>query len=106
MYNFITSHSKEPAVYIHGPQGVGKSYSLYQVVCALVGQHNTRVIYVPDCAFWGSHMYNEQLEFLLESIIRAFPDDPDIIAKCYAALTEANIMNLLEVIFISSCVSF
>jgi hypothetical protein len=35
LYNFVTSHCGQLGVYVHGPQGVGKSYSLYQV-CALL----------------------------------------------------------------------
>src|SRR5271163_588212 len=35
MQEFIVSCRGNPGVYIHGPRGVGKSYSLYEVVCTL-----------------------------------------------------------------------
>ena len=41
-----------PALYIHGPRGVGKSYSLFEVVCLLREKPNNRVIYIPDCGGW------------------------------------------------------
>ncbi len=97
MHKFITCQHGHPAAYIHGPQGVGKSYSLYQVVCTLIRQANTHVIYVPDCSFWGSLEHDTALKFLLQNIILAFPDNPDIIVKCNEAQSERDVSNLLQV---------
>jgi len=42
------------ALYIHGAQGVGKSYALYEAVCRLMARPDTaRVIYFHDCSGWS-----------------------------------------------------
>jgi hypothetical protein len=53
---------------------------------------------VPDCAYWGSLLQERALDFLLECIMLAFLENPDIILKCKEAQSERDIANLLEVI--------
>eukprot|EP00026_Physarum_polycephalum_P004737 Phypoly_transcript_04760.p1 GENE.Phypoly_transcript_04760~~Phypoly_transcript_04760.p1 ORF type:complete len:650 (-),score=82.11 Phypoly_transcript_04760:159-1943(-) len=97
MCDFIVSHRGWPAVVVQGPRGVGKSYNLYQILCTLSCQPNTRVIFV-DCAFWGSLDYETAHQFLLECIMHAFAEDPNIISQCNAAQTTLSITNFLEYI--------
>ena len=41
-------------LYIHGAQGVGKSYALYEAVCRLMARPDTvRVVYFHDCSGWS-----------------------------------------------------
>eukprot|EP00005_Dracoamoeba_jomungandri_P005817 CAMPEP_0174260474 /NCGR_PEP_ID=MMETSP0439-20130205/9732_1 /TAXON_ID=0 /ORGANISM="Stereomyxa ramosa, Strain Chinc5" /LENGTH=639 /DNA_ID=CAMNT_0015344725 /DNA_START=273 /DNA_END=2192 /DNA_ORIENTATION=- len=69
-----------PALYIHGPQGVGKSHSLYEAVCALSQQDNNRVIYIPDCGAWSiTNTNKEAFNFLLHAILLAFHADQQIV---------------------------
>lgn len=98
MHKFIISHHGHPAVCIYGPLGVGKSSSLYQVVCTLVSQPNNRVIYVPDCGFWGSLEQDTALYYLLECIKIAFPEDFDIVSKCNVAQSAEDLVYLIKVI--------
>ena len=64
------------AVYIHGPRGVGKSYSLFEVVCHLRADPNNRVIYVPDCGGWSDNYSPEGiLKLLVQAICLAFCED-------------------------------
>ena len=70
---------KAPAVFITGPQGVGKSYSLYEVVCRLRSDQSNRVIYISDCAGWAS--FKPPTRFLIETVLFAFCQDPDVIEE-------------------------
>jgi Cdc6-like AAA superfamily ATPase len=74
MLEFINKHhAKVPAVYIHGPQGVGKSCSLFEIVCQLNSDKSNRVIYIPDCGGWAND--REPLAILLDAICMAFAED-------------------------------
>ena len=75
MYNFLQeNYAKTPAVHVYGPQGIGKSHSLYQIVCQLKSDSTNRVIYIPDCAGWA-YRSGLELEFLLEVISRRYFDN-------------------------------
>ncbi|KYQ88916.1 hypothetical protein DLAC_10497 [Tieghemostelium lacteum] len=51
---FIDATKKtKRTVYIHGPQGFGKSYSIYQIISILRNDNNI-VFYMPDCGTWSS----------------------------------------------------
>lgn len=99
---FLKDNRGQPAVYIHGPQGVGKSFSLYEVVCRFRSQANTRVVYIPDCGGWGALMQEESVDeaisFLLYAILLAFPDDASIEQRCLdCELEQQSVVALLKV---------
>ncbi|KYQ92247.1 hypothetical protein DLAC_07094 [Tieghemostelium lacteum] len=51
---FIEATKKQQrTVYIHGPQGFGKSHSIYHIVSRLRSENNI-VFYMPDCGTWDS----------------------------------------------------
>ena len=62
---------QEGALYIHGPQGFGKSLALYQIFCSLRADPNNRVLYIPSC----SSLDNEPYAILFPAIIDAFAED-------------------------------
>lgn len=79
----IEKHGNEvPAVYVHGPQGVGKSHSLLEVVCELRRDTKNRVLYIPDCGAWSETSGLGAFDFLLSAIISAFIGDEDILGLC------------------------
>jgi hypothetical protein len=81
MLDFINNnYAKVPAVYIHGPQGVGKSYSLFENVCKLSADKSNRVIYIPDCGSWALSG-EEPLGILLEAIYVAFAEDKSLLQQ-------------------------
>lgn len=82
MEEFIKAHIGYPAVYVQGPRGVGKSFSLFEIVCRFRSDPKKRVIYVPDCAGWGVFSDEEAVEFLLYAIILAFSDDEEVLTLC------------------------
>jgi len=87
LLHFIKLHHSNimiPAVYIHGPQGVGKSYSLCEVVCQLRSEKSNRVIYIPDCGGWGIGSGTEPLLILVEAICMSFTEDKEIMEMCYS----------------------
>lgn len=89
----IEKCGKTPAVYIHGPQGVGKSHSLFEVVCELRRDPINRVLYIPDCGGWAA---TSPMEFLVHAIITAFVDDQEVVDTCLKLeLTENGLRNLL-----------
>jgi hypothetical protein len=98
---FLKDNRGQPAVYIHGPQGVGKSFSLYEIVCRFRSQANTRVVYIPDCGGWGALMQEESADeavsFLLYAILLAFPDDASIEQLCLdCELEQQSVVALLK----------
>jgi len=87
LLHFIKLHQSNtsiPAVYIHGPQGVGKSYSLCEVVCQLRSEKSNRVIYIPDYGGWGIGFDTEPLLILVEAICMSFTEDKEIMEMCYS----------------------
>jgi hypothetical protein len=99
LQQFIQECQGKPAVYVQGPRGVGKSFSLYEIVCRLTIDPTNRVIYIPDCAGWGSKRERAS-DYLLEIIISTFCNDPDIVTrcKCEDATQETVMLDLLTVI--------
>jgi hypothetical protein len=68
--------SRENALYLHGPRGVGKSYLLYMFAAELAIRQRTdlaniRVTYINDCGAWISERHNY---FLIE-LIATFSSD-------------------------------
>jgi hypothetical protein len=56
-----------------------------------------RVIYVPDCGVWGTGGVESGIEFLIEAIALAFPNDDEIINKCEMIATQHEIETFLKV---------
>ncbi|GAM18205.1 hypothetical protein SAMD00019534_013800 [Acytostelium subglobosum LB1] len=71
LMNFITDkYGKHRGVYVQGPQGVGKSHSLFQIASALKQNIGNRVLYISDCRGWlGS---SNPFQFFLECLDNAF----------------------------------
>ncbi|KAF0528499.1 hypothetical protein F8M41_013123 [Gigaspora margarita] len=71
----IKEHNKSRGLYIFGPSGLGKSYSIYYLVAQLRLHNNLRVTYINGCEeWWGSHE-NVPYEFLLNELICTFSND-------------------------------
>ena len=84
------------ALYINGPRGVGKSYSLFEVVCHLRADSKNRVIYIPDCGGWGGGGRINALDLLIRAISFAFSEDDMIVDSCNTVpLEEQPICELL-----------
>ena len=87
LLKFIDSkYGKRRAIYVHGLQGVGKSHSLYNIICTLASNKQNHVIYVHDCAGWGKTSTQSGIIFLIQTIAQAFPFDSDVIDECKRAL--------------------
>ena len=87
------------ALYIHGLRGVGKSYSLFEVVCQLRADSKNRVIYIPDCGGWGGEGAYTALSLLIQCICFAFNKEDEILERCNTVLLEEkpikDLLNLL-----------
>ncbi|CAI2198239.1 13293_t:CDS:2, partial [Funneliformis geosporum] len=63
-------------LYIHGPSGLGKSYSLYYVVSQLrLKSDECRVTYINSCDVWWNTHQTEPYEYLLKELICTFNKD-------------------------------
>ena len=70
------------ALYIHGPQGVGKSHALALDVTVRRLTPTNRVIYLADCTSWGTGNVGEQYRFLLRAVMVAFSKDAPVVQLC------------------------
>jgi hypothetical protein len=70
---------KEGLTYVHGPQGVGKSFALYHLYCALSINPNNRVMYIGDCAKLNKGAYRK----LYKAIVAAFALDDEFLQSIY-----------------------
>ncbi|CAG8518080.1 25064_t:CDS:2 [Gigaspora margarita] len=71
----IDEQNESRGLYIFGPSGLGKSYSIYYLVAQLRLHNNLRVTYINSCEeWWGSHE-NVPYEFLLNELICTFSND-------------------------------
>ncbi|EGG15894.1 hypothetical protein DFA_09563 [Cavenderia fasciculata] len=61
---------KARGICVQGPQGVGKSHSLFHIVMKLRLEKDNRVVYIPDCREWARS--GNGYKFFLDSIIFAF----------------------------------
>eukprot|EP01132_Coremiostelium_polycephalum_P003128 gene3128-3910_t len=68
----IEIHMQNHCLYVKGPQGVGKSHSLYQSVITLRQNSSYRVIYIPDCQSWGNSPDPYDYEFKVQVIFFSF----------------------------------
>lgn len=104
--NRARTDTEVPAVYINGPQGVGKSYSLFEVVCSLRADARNRVIYIPDCGGWGSFSdsNSHSISFLLEAILLAFPTDKGIIDEISECTFEVDPVQKLLLVLTSTSI--
>ncbi|EGG18090.1 hypothetical protein DFA_06757 [Cavenderia fasciculata] len=71
LQDFISSSARDckRGVYIQGPQGFGKSHSIYQAVYLLRLKPKNIVIYIPDCQGWAES--NNAYSFLISSMVHA-----------------------------------
>jgi hypothetical protein len=64
---------KKGLTYVDGPPGIGKSFALYHLFCALSIDPNNRVLYIANC----DHLNKNASHKLFKSIIAAFAlDEP------------------------------
>jgi len=92
-------------LYVHGAQGVGKSYALYEAVCRLMAQRNkVRVIYMHDCSAWEHDAPVANLQ-MARVVATAF--DPDVESALWTACekvsTYAQLRHLIEDIVVAHC---
>jgi len=81
LHAFITKkYGIKTLLHIFGPPGVGKSFSLYQVVCSLHKIANNRVIFVHDCAGWASYVKGP-VQYLMNAVICTFSKDVEVMNK-------------------------
>ena len=62
---------KEGLTYVHGPQGVGKSFALYHLYCTLSINPKNRVMYICDCA----ELNDDPFSCLIPALVAAFAED-------------------------------
>ncbi|EGG13706.1 hypothetical protein DFA_11467 [Cavenderia fasciculata] len=80
--DFICSsfRDRKREVYIQGPQGFGKSHSIYQVVYRLRLNPKNIVVYIPDCLGWARSI--NAYTFLISSMVNAVSfvqDEEDLV---------------------------
>lgn len=83
-------------LYVHGTQGVGKSHSIYEAVCALMARRDTwRVVYVNDCKAWVGAKSAKL--FLARHVAMAFDPEEEraIWDACIDAESEEAVLTLL-----------
>ncbi|RIB04940.1 hypothetical protein C2G38_1987717 [Gigaspora rosea] len=73
--NSIEDPNESRGLYIFGPSGLGKSYSIYYLVAQLRLYNNLRVTYINSCEEWWSSHENVPYEFLLNELICTFSND-------------------------------
>jgi DNA replication protein DnaC len=64
LMSFLRDNQGMPALYIQGPQGIGKSHLLLRCVTELRSDFNNRVIYVPGSMLAFVHPYKTIIHFL------------------------------------------
>ena len=82
------------AAYIQGPQGVGKSHLLYEVLLLLTAQSDCRVVYEHDCASWAglANMPIKATLYWLRSVAMAFAQDPEVLGLCRQFIGSVSLM--------------
>jgi hypothetical protein len=76
--------SREFAAYIQGPQGVGKSHTLYEAIAVLSLTPGCRVVYEHDCESWATYA-NKPIEaalYWIRAIAMGFSGDAPVVALC------------------------
>ncbi|CAG8661397.1 23360_t:CDS:1 [Dentiscutata erythropus] len=71
----IEEQNESRGLYIFGPSGLGKSYSIYYLVAQLRLHNNLRVTYINSCEEWWRSHETEPYEFLLNELICTFSND-------------------------------
>jgi hypothetical protein len=99
LYGFITRNHQDStisAVYIHGPQGMGKSHSLFEVVGLLRRDPKNRVIYIPDCGAWADLPLVAPYETFITALQTAFPSGP-VSDFCRELSTSMSTMDVAQI---------
>ncbi|CAG8714194.1 16287_t:CDS:2, partial [Cetraspora pellucida] len=74
--NSLDESNNSRGLYIYGPSGLGKSYSIYYLATQLrLFDNDYRVTYINSCDEWYLSHRNEPYEYLLKELIRTFSDD-------------------------------
>jgi hypothetical protein len=92
-------------LYIHGAQGVGKSYALYEAVCRLMARRDAvRVAYMHDCADWSTDV-KLALAQMTAIVASAFhPDEePTVWDACARVQTVDELYDVLATIVPTHC---
>ncbi|KAF0537247.1 hypothetical protein F8M41_008559 [Gigaspora margarita] len=71
----IEEQNASRGLYIFGPSGLGKSYSIYYLVAQFRLYNNLRVTYINSCEEWWRSHEDEPYEFLLNELICTFSND-------------------------------
>ncbi|CAG8787851.1 5620_t:CDS:2, partial [Dentiscutata erythropus] len=71
----IEEQNVSRGLYIFGPSGLGKSYSIYYLVAQLRLHNNLRVTYINSCEEWWKSHDHVPYEFLLNELICTFSND-------------------------------
>jgi hypothetical protein len=67
--------SSSKCLYIRGPSGLGKSYSLYYLVSELRIQPDYRVTYINSCEEWWISHQIEPYQYLINELLYTFNKD-------------------------------
>lgn len=87
---------REPGlIYVYGPQGVGKSYSLYHFVCKQKKEQKSRVMYLPNCLVLKINPY----QHIFKAILSAFSSDNEFIEKYFEFLSLVDELKILQKLF-------
>ena len=96
------------AAYFQGPQGVGKSHLLYEMVLLLTEQSDCRVVYEHDCASWAglANMPIKATLYWLRSVAMAFAQDPEVLGLCRQFIERVSVMTDIVAAEDAVCNSF
>jgi hypothetical protein len=99
---------QEFAAHIYGPQGVGKSHLLHEVVLLLTEQSDCRVVYEHDCASWAglANMPIKATLYWLRSVAMAFAQDPEVLGLCRQFIERVSVMTDIVAAEDAVCNSF
>jgi hypothetical protein len=99
---------QEFAAHVYGPQGVGKSHLLYEVVLLLTAQSDCRIVYEHDCASWAglANMPIKATLYWLRSVAMAFAQDPEVLALCKQFIGSVSLMTDIVAAEDAVCNSF
>jgi len=59
-------------LFIHGARGIGKSYSLYNLVLNLLQSNSNKIVYISDCSVWVNS--SSPIDYLVDALLVAFYD--------------------------------
>ena len=84
--------SFQSTIYVHGPQGFGKSFALYHLVCTLCLSSHNRVLYVSDCAVFNKRPYDN----IFKALTAAFSRDQEFLATLLPSFKDQSWQEIVD----------